>query len=114
MRGIIVAFLVLLGIGIGMFFPAVRGEIPFPGNFLVSWYEPWKTLNTVNGVPAIAHKPVVDDAFRHLYPLRVIAATIMRHGQLPLWNPYNASGTPLLAIMHPGYLTPFGSFFSFP
>ncbi len=68
-------------------------------------------MTAAGEAPSIVHKPVVDDAFRHLYPLRVLASDLMKQGQLPLWNPYNAAGTPLLAIMHPGYLTPFGFFF---
>ncbi len=91
----------------------LNGNIPIPTSYMLSWYEPWKSLYTANGVPFLTHKPVVDDAFRHLYPLRVIASEMIKKGQLPLWNPYNASGTPLLAIMHPGYLTPFGIFFLF-
>lgn len=88
-----------------------KGHIPIPAAYMVAWYEPWKTETAIDGVPTIVHKPVVDDAFRHLYPLRVLASTLMKHGQWPLWNPYNASGTPLLGIMHPGYLTPLGIFF---
>jgi len=91
----------------------LNGNIPIPTSYMLSWYEPWKSLYTANGVPFLTHKPVVDDAFRHLYPLRVIASEMIKKGQLPLWNPYNGSGTPLLAIMHPGYLTPFGIFFLF-
>lgn len=88
-----------------------RGQIPIPTNYMLSWYEPWKNEFTKDGVPILSHKPVIDDAFRHLYPLRVIASEIVKRGELPLWNPYNASGTPLLAIFHPGYMTPFGIFF---
>ena len=88
------------------------GLIPFPGDYLRAWYEPWKT-DTFRGVLGIAHKPVADDVFRHLYPLRVLAVDVMKKFQLPLWNPYNGSGTPLLAVMHQGYLNPFGIFFLF-
>lgn len=84
-----------------------------PASYMVAWYEPWKSMTASGETPTIAHKPVVDDAFRHLYPLRVLASDLMKQGKLPLWNPYNAVGTPLLAIMHPGYLTPFGFFFLF-
>ena len=88
------------------------GLIPFPGDYLRAWYEPWKT-DTFRGVIDIAHKPVADDVFRHLYPLRVLAVDLLKKSQLPLWNPYNGAGTPLLAIMHPGYLNPFGVIFLF-
>ena len=88
------------------------GLIPFPGDYLRAWYEPWKT-ETFRGVIGVAHKPVADDVFRHLYPLRILSVDILKQMQLPLWNPYNGAGTPLLAIMHPGYLNPFGAVFFF-
>lgn len=88
------------------------GLVPFPGDYLRAWYEPWKT-DTFRGVIGIAHKPVADDVFRHLYPLRILAFDLLKKFQLPLWNPYNGAGTPLLAIMHPGYLNPFGAVFFF-
>ncbi len=114
LREIVLPFSVLLVLVTVLFWPFLsRGHIPIPTSYMVSWYEPWKTETTVGGVPTIPHKPVVDDAFRHLYPLRVIASDILKSGQWPLWNPYNGSGTPLLAIMHPGYLTPFGLVFLF-
>lgn len=104
--------LVLAVITVLLFSPVLlKGMVPIPADYMLAWYEPWKSANTVNGVPVIPHKPVVDDAFRHLYPLRVIASEMLRQGSMPLWNPYNAAGTPLFAIMHPGYFTPFGIFF---
>lgn len=112
---LILPFLIILLILVVLFWPSItRGLIPLPTHYMVSWYEPWKTQYSVNGVPILAHKPVVDDAFRHLYPLRVVASRMMRGGAVPLWNPYNGAGTPLLAIMHPGYFTPFGIFFVSP
>lgn len=113
---ILFRFIIPLGvigiIGVFLFRSFIfHGHIPIPANYMMAWYEPWKSETAVNGVPTIVHKPVIDDAFRHLYPLREFAASVIKDGQWPLWNPYNAAGTPLLGIMHPGYLTPFGIFF---
>lgn len=108
------AFAVIIFITGFLFAPFIlKGHIPIPANYMMAWYEPWKSETAVNGVPTIVHKPVIDDAFRHLYPLRELALSVIKSGQWPLWNPYNAAGTPLLGIMHPGYLTPFGIFFLF-
>ncbi len=110
-RNVGIIFILLLSFL--LFLPVFRrGHVPISTDFMAAWYEPFKTsFGSVDGYIGIVHKPVVDDAFRHLYPLRVIAARIMKSGNMPLWNPYNASGTPLLAILHPGYMTPFGIFF---
>lgn len=107
-------FAVIVFIAVLLFAPfIIKGHIPIPANYMMSWYEPWKTETTSGGASTIPHKPVVDDAFRHLYPLRVLSSAIIGQGGWPLWNPYNAAGTPLMGIMHPGYLTPFGMFFLF-
>ena len=88
---------------------------PFSGNFMMAWFEPWKSDNFINGVIQIAHKPIIDDVFRMLYPYRILAIDLIKNFQSPLWNPYNGSGTPLLAVMHPGLLNPMGMvFFFFP
>ncbi len=91
----------------------LRGLLPYPGNFMLAWYEPWKTQYVSGGTITIAHKPVIDDAFRLLLPLRGLAVDLIKSGQWPLINPYNGAGAPLLAVMHPGFLNPFGIFFFF-
>lgn len=40
------------------------------------------------------------------YPTRVLAGELLRHGRLPLWDPYIWSGTPLLAGWNAGALYP--------
>ncbi|MBC7815017.1 MAG: hypothetical protein H7175_27915, partial [Burkholderiales bacterium] len=49
------------------------------------------------------------------YPWREYAFDLLRHGQLPLWNPYNGAGAPLFAnyqsallypLNWPGYVLP--------
>ena len=90
-----------------------KGLIPFPGNYMLAWYEPWKTDFSSNGTITIAHKPVADDVFRQLYPFKVLAMDLVKQLQWPLWNPYNGSGMPLMATLHPGFLNPFNVFFIF-
>lgn len=112
--GLTLAFFSLLIVTIFLFWPFfIKHLIPFPGDYLLAWYEPWKTDSFINHTITIIHKPVADDVFRHLYPLRLLAAEMIKNFQWPLWNPYNGAGMPLLAIMHPGYLNPFGVFFLF-
>jgi len=84
-----------------------NGHIPIPGSYMMSWYEPWKTDTTVGGVPTLAHKPIGDDVFRQVIPLKQLAIEQIQQGAFPLWNPYNGSGQPLLATIHSAYLNPF-------
>lgn len=87
--------------------------LPFPGNYLLAWYQPWKTDYTVEETIKIAHKPVADDTFRYLYPFKVLGIESFQKLELPLWNPYNGSGMPLLATIQSGFLNPLNIMFLF-
>lgn len=110
MRGVLIILLVVAAIFWQTWF---KGLFPYPGNFMLAWYEPWKTQYFRGGTITIAHKPVIDDAFRLLVPLRGLAVDLIKSGAWPLINPYNGAGAPLLAVMHPGFLNPFGVLFFF-
>jgi hypothetical protein len=59
-------------------------------------------------VPALFGHPIVtgDNEIQNL-PLRALAGEDLRHGHLPLWNPYIWSGSPLLGGLNAGALYPF-------
>ncbi len=84
----------------------LMGEVPFPSNLLVSYYQPWASYpdpEYPNGPP---NKPMGFDNLRIHYPLKTLAVDELKKGHLPLWNPYAFSGNPLLAsyqsaIFHP-------------
>lgn len=99
--GVIVFALALIS-SLGML-----GLTPFPRDFMRAWYEPWKTDSVIHGVPTIVHKPVGHDVFRQIYPFKKLSIDSIRSGHLPLWNPYNASGTPLFASGVHSILNPF-------
>ena len=63
-------------------------------------------------LPAVFGHAVVhaDNEIQNL-PLRVLAGRDLRHGHLPLWNPYIWSGSPLLGGLNAGALYPFTALF---
>lgn len=89
----------------------IKGLYPFPGDFLLAWYEPWKAQFFSNGAITIVHKPIADDIFRQIYPFKILASDLIRDFSFPLWNPYNGAGMPLMATMHIGFLNPFNVLF---
>lgn len=92
-----------------------KGLYPFPGNFLLAWHEPYRSDHFVNNTILLPHKPILDDIFKQYYPFRTLSIDMMKKFQLPLWNPYNGSGMPLLATINTGLLDPFNVlFFIFP
>lgn len=84
----------------------VFNQVPFPGNLLVSFYQPWASYTWdgyTNGPPS---KPMGFDALRIFYPVRSLVTSSLHNGTLPLWNPYSFSGNILLgtyqsAVFHP-------------
>ena len=51
------------------------------------------------------------DNLQQNYPLRVLVGSMYRHGQLPFWNPYIFSGTPLMADFNAGAFHPLTGLF---
>ncbi len=60
------------------------------------------------GIPALSGDNLIQN-----FPLRAFAGELLRHGHLPLWNPYIWSGSPLLGGMNAGALYPFTFLFVF-
>ncbi len=49
---------------------------------------------------------ITGDNLQQNYPLRVLVGSMYRHGQLPFWNQYIFSGTPLMADFNAGAFYP--------
>lgn len=73
------------------------GWVPMPGDFVVGVYYPWLDYKWgyVVGVPV--KNPITTDVVSFMYPMQSLAASMMRLGQWPLWNPLILAGEPLLA-----------------
>ncbi|HVA09739.1 MAG TPA: YfhO family protein, partial [Acidimicrobiales bacterium] len=57
------------------------------------------------------HLLMTGDNAQQNYPLHVLVGSMLRHGQLPFWNPYIFSGSPLLADFNAGAFYPLMGFF---
>jgi len=112
---IIVGFLVSLAIVAVFFYKFfLFGHIPFPGDLLIAEYNPWKTEVYLGYNPgSYPNKAQYFDVLRQLYPWRSFAIDQLKQGLLPLWNPYNFSGSPLLANFQSAVLYPLNLIFLF-
>lgn len=54
---------------------------------------------------------ITGDNLQQNYPLHVLVGSMLRHGQLPFWNQYIFSGTPLMADFNAGAFYPLMAFF---
>lgn len=109
---IIAVILIFLFVGILFHKSIFKGFVPFPGDALLSSFKPWQ-VTSYDGYVAgsIPNKAQYPDVIRQLYPWRIEAIRQWQEGKVPLWNPYNFSGAPLLANFQSAALYPFNFLF---
>lgn len=76
----------------------IKGLLPIPADTIIGLYHPFRDLyarNYPNGIPF--KNFLITDPVRQQYPWRELEVSLEKRFQLPLWNPYNFAGTPLLA-----------------
>ncbi len=79
-----------------------KGYVPFPGDLLLSEYNPWRQSSYFGYAPgAVPNKAQYFDTIREFYPWLDFTVREIKKGNIPLWNPYNFSGQPHIA----NYLT---------
>lgn len=113
----IVVFLLLTVISLVFFYKTVLfGLVPFPSDLLIAEYNPWKTYSFLGYSPgSFPNKAQYFDVLRQLYPWKLFAIEQLKMGEIPLWNPYNFSGAPLLANFQSAVFYPLNiRYFIFP
>lgn len=76
----------------------LKGLLPIPSDTIVGLYYPFRDIHAEtnpNGVPF--KNFLITDPVRQQYPWKVLTISLEKKLQLPLWNPYNFTGTPLQA-----------------
>lgn len=75
-----------------------KGLLPIPSDTIVGLYYPFRDIYSTtnpNGVPF--KNFLTTDPVRQQYPWKTLAVNQVKEGNVPSWNPYNFTGTPLLA-----------------
>jgi hypothetical protein len=75
----------------------IKGQIPFPGDFVVGVYYPWLDYKWGFPVGVPVKNPIIADVPSLIYPCQMLAVDLMKKGQWPLWNPRILGGVPLMA-----------------
>lgn len=81
----------------------IHGKVPFPSDYLVNNFAPWSAYT---GFASPIKNAATPDVINQIYPWKNLAINIWKEGQIPLWNPYSFSGTPLLANYQSAALSP--------
>ncbi len=89
-------------------------KLPIPADTIPGLYWPMKDISYgyPNGVPV--KNPLITDPVRQQFAWKYLAIKEIKAGRWPLWNPYNFSGTPLLANFQTGALYPLNIVFFIP
>jgi len=88
------------------FAPIFKGKIPLNTRNLVSFFSPWY-YEKFEGFPAgVPSRPGILDQLRIYYPYMRLTQDAYRHGELPLWNPFNFAGNPHMAEWQSGVFYP--------
>lgn len=97
------------------FYPVwLKGLVPIPGDFIVGVYFPWydyKWADFIAGVPV--KNPLLADVPSLIYPVRIYAIELFKAGIVPLWNPLQFNGYPLMATFQAAALYPLNLIFLF-
>ena len=104
----------VLVIGVCLFFADVftKGFLPIPADTIVGLYHPFRDSYAdqyPNGIPF--KNFLITDPVRQQYPWRSLSVSLMREGKLPLWNPYEMAGVPLLGGVQAASLYPLNILF---
>ena len=106
----IVLFFIIVFIFFRPFF--LNGKLPIPSDTIVGLYHPFRDLylkDYPNGIPF--KNFLITDPVRQQFPWRELALELEKRFELPLWNPYSFSGTPLLANMQSAVFYPLSILF---
>ena len=90
----------------------VKGLLPIPADTIVGLYYPFRDIyskTNPNGVPF--KNFLITDSVRQQYPWRNLSLDIIKKSELPIWNPYNFAGTPLMQNFQSAAFYPFNILF---
>ncbi len=98
-KNLFLPFLFIFVTVIVFFYPFfTRGMLPIPADTIVGLYYPFRDIYSQTNPNGLPYKNfLVTDPVRQQYPWKNLVVSIQKKIQLPLWNPYEMAGTPLLA-----------------
>ncbi len=89
----------------------IKGVVPYPSLYQSNFFSPWSAYALYEGP---VKNNAMPDIITQIYPWRNFTVNSLKSGELPLWNPYNFSGTPHLANYQSAALFPLNLIFFTP
>lgn len=99
--------IVIVSLWVIFCFPYIaKGLIPFPSDYLVTFFPPW---SSEYGMPV--KNNAMPDVITQIFPWKKLMIDTWKSGQIPLWNPYSFSGTPQAGNYQSAVFSPFNLLF---
>lgn len=90
----------------------LQNLLPIPSDTIIGLYNPFRDFYAKEFPRGVPFKNfLITDPVRQQYPWRFESIVQEKSLQLPLWNPYNFAGTPLLANQQSSPFMPFNLLF---
>jgi len=90
----------------------LQGKLPIPSDTIVGLYFPFRDFYAKDYPRGIPFKNfLITDPVRQQIPWKSLSINSLKKVELPLWNPYNFAGTPLLANFQSGVFYPLNIIF---
>lgn len=107
------ALLIILGVCILLFWQLFfKSLLPIPSDALVGLYHPFRDFYAKEYSRGFPFKNfLITDPVRQQYEWRFLGIEQEKSGDIPLWNPYNGMGMPLLANQQSSLLYPLNILF---
>jgi hypothetical protein len=98
MKKLLPFFLILIIVLVFFWQFLLKGLLPIPSDTIVGLYHPFRDFYAKDFPRGVPFKNfLITDPVRQQYPWRDLTISLEKNLELPLWNPYVFSGTPLLA-----------------
>ena len=92
-----------------------KGLLPIPSDTIVGLYHPFRDLYAKDYPRGIPFKNfLITDPIRQQIPWKKLVVENFKKFEIPIWNPYSFSGTPLLANFQSGAFYPLNLFLFLP
>ncbi len=97
-RGIIPYLVIIFFVFVFFWQFFAKGFLPIPSDTIIGLYHPYRDLYAKDYSNGIPYKNfLITDPVRQQYPWKDLSIESLKKRELPMWNPYSFSGTPLLA-----------------
>jgi len=101
---------------IGVFYRPIFSltKVPVPTDTLVNLFNPFRDFYASTFPRGVPYKnPLVGDPILQQIPARQLSIEVLKKAELPLWNPYQMAGYPLLANIQSAPFYPLNIIFFF-